>query len=77
VVHVYDLVDWVSDAGRQAGISARFAIRERQRENRHVPLRAGENVRYVVPQTIDRETLSESSVRLQLRVGSRSNRLSG
>lgn len=69
VVHVYDLVDWVSEAGRQAGISAaKFAIRERQRENRHVPLRAGENVRYVVPQTIDRETLSESSVRLQLRV---------
>ena len=69
VVHVYDLVDWVSDAGRQAGISAaKFAIRERQRENRHVPLRNGENVRYVVPQTIDRETLSESSVRLQLRV---------
>jgi thioredoxin reductase len=69
VVHVYDLVDWVSDAGRQAGISAaRFAIRERQRENRHVPLRTGENVRYVVPQTLDRETLSESSVRLQLRV---------
>ncbi len=69
VVHVYDLVDWVSEAGRQAGISAaKFAIRERQRENRHVPLRTGENVHYVVPQTIDRETLSENSVRLQLRV---------
>ncbi len=69
VVHVYDLVDWVSEAGRQAGISAaKFAIRERQRENCHVPLRTGENVRYVVPQTIDRETLSENSVRLQLRV---------
>ncbi len=69
VVHVYDLVDWVSEAGRQAGISAaKFAIRERQRENRHVPLRTGENVRYVVPQTLDRETLSENSVRLQLRV---------
>jgi thioredoxin reductase len=69
VVHVYDLVDWVSEAGRQAGISAaKFAMRERQRENRHVPLQSGENVRYVVPQTIDRGSLSEGSVRLQLRV---------
>jgi hypothetical protein len=69
VVHVYDLVDWVSEAGRQAGASAaKFALRERNSEDRHIPLKAGENVRYVVPHTIDRETLSESSVRLQLRV---------
>jgi NADPH-dependent 2,4-dienoyl-CoA reductase/sulfur reductase-like enzyme len=69
VVHVYDLVDWVSEAGRQAGTSAaKFALRERNSEDRHIPLRAGDNVRYVVPHTIDRETLSESSVRLQLRV---------
>ena len=69
VVHVYDLVDWVSEAGRQAGVSAaKFAVRERQRENRYVPLKAGENVRYVVPQSLDRETLAESTVRLQLRV---------
>ncbi|MEA4906964.1 MAG: FAD-dependent oxidoreductase [Anaerolineaceae bacterium] len=69
VVHVYDLVDWVSEAGRQAGISAaRFAVRERHKEDRHVPVRAGENVRYVVPHTVDRDTLSESSVRLQMRV---------
>jgi len=69
VVHVYDLVDWVSEAGQQAGTNAaKFAIQQRRREDRHVPLKAGENVRYVVPQTIDRETLSESNVRLQLRV---------
>ncbi len=69
VVHVYDLVDWVSEAGKQAGISAaKFAIQERRREDRHVPLVAGDNVRYVVPHTIDRDTLSESSIRLQLRV---------
>ncbi|MEN4011317.1 MAG: FAD-dependent oxidoreductase [Bellilinea sp.] len=69
-VHVYDLVDWVSEAGKQAGVNAaKFAIREQRRERRHVPLRTGENVRYVVPHTIDRETLSESRIRLQLRVG--------
>lgn len=69
VVHVYDLVDWVSEAGRQAGISAaRFASVERRKERTHVPVKAGANVRYIVPQTIDRESLSENNVRMQLRV---------
>ncbi len=69
VVHVYDLVDWVSLAGKQAGESAaRFAIQERRRENRRVPLVPGENVRYVVPQTLDRESLADSDVQIQLRV---------
>ena len=69
VVHVYDLVDWVSEAGKEAGKSAaKFAGKLRRLENRLVPLRAGENVRYVVPHQMDRETLTESIVRLQLRV---------
>ena len=69
VVHVYDLVDWVSEAGRQAGVSAaKFALVERRRENTHVPIKTGDNVRYVVPQTIDKESLADGNVRLQLRV---------
>jgi NADPH-dependent 2,4-dienoyl-CoA reductase/sulfur reductase-like enzyme len=69
VVHVYDLVDWVSEAGRQAGISAaKFAARLRRRETGLVPLRAGENVRYVVPHQVNRASLAEAPVRLQLRV---------
>jgi hypothetical protein len=69
VVHVYDLVDWVSEAGKLAGASAaRFAARIRRKENSLAPLRAGENVRYVVPHQMDRETLSETPVRLQMRV---------
>jgi len=69
VVHVYDLVDWVSEAGKQAGASAaKFAVQERRRETAHVPLIPGENVRYLVPQTLDRESLAFNNVRLQLRV---------
>jgi NADPH-dependent 2,4-dienoyl-CoA reductase/sulfur reductase-like enzyme len=69
VVHVYDLVDWVSEAGKQAGVSAaRFASVVRRNERVHVPIKPGENVRYIVPQTIDRESLAEGNVRLQLRV---------
>ncbi len=69
VVHVYDLVDWVTSAGMSAGASAgRFALAERGREQRHVPLQAGENVRYVVPHQLDKETLTRDKVMLQMRV---------
>jgi NADPH-dependent 2,4-dienoyl-CoA reductase/sulfur reductase-like enzyme len=69
VVHVYDLVDWVTEAGLAAGKSAAaFAQREREKERRHVPLHAGENVRYIVPHEIDQERLGQGEIRLQLRV---------
>ena len=69
VVHVYDLVDWVTEAGYSAGRSAaRFARELRRRELRHIPMLAGENVRYIVPHELDKESLSENEVRLQLRV---------
>ena len=69
VVHVYDLADWVTEAGYAAGKSAaRYAQALRRHEIRHVPLLAGDNVRYVVPHELDKESLSEGEVRLQLRV---------
>ncbi len=69
VVHVYDLVDWVTEAGFSAGKSAaQFALTVKAREKRHVPLLAGENVRYVVPHELDKESLTVGDVRLQLRV---------
>ena len=69
VVHVYDLVDWVTEAGLQAGKNAAaFALRERQSEIRHIPLQAGDNVRYVVPHYLDKESLATGDVRLQMRV---------
>jgi NADPH-dependent 2,4-dienoyl-CoA reductase/sulfur reductase-like enzyme len=69
VVHVYDLVDWVTEAGFTAGAgAARFAITVRNREIRHIPLLAGDNVRYVVPHELYKDSLAEGEVRLQLRV---------
>jgi len=69
VVHVYDLVDWVTEAGYSAGKSAaRYARELRRRELRHIPLLPGENVRYVVPHELDKESLAEGEVRLQMRV---------
>ena len=69
VVHVYDLVDWVTEAGYEAGKSAAlFAQGKLATPKQLVPVSAGENVRYVVPHTIDPEALSEGSIALQMRV---------
>ncbi len=69
VVHVYDLVDWVTEAGFLAGRSAaRFAIAERRRSSRMLKLQPGDNVRYIVPHVMDKESLAESKQRLQMRV---------
>jgi len=69
VVHVYDLVDWVSEAGFEAGKrAAQYAISLRNAETRYIPLKAGKNVRYVVPHKLDKSTLAQEDVRLQMRV---------
>lgn len=69
VVHVYDLVDWVTEAAYLAGRSAaRYALEERRRFAGRVRIESGNNVRYVVPHAIDRESLAEADQRLQLRV---------
>ncbi len=74
VVHVYDLVDWVTQAGYVAGKSAaQFAAAERvglDHLNGHHPLPviAGENLRYVVPQVMNKSSLAQGEVQLQMRV---------
>lgn len=69
VVHVYDLVDWVTQAGITAGKRAAQQITNHEsRIVNHVPTKAGENVRYVVPHKVDPETLTEDTVMLQMRV---------
>ncbi len=69
VVHIYDLVDWVTDAGFLAGrAAAKFAIAERKRGLGQVKLQAGENVRYIVPHVMDKESLAEEDQKLQMRV---------
>jgi NADPH-dependent 2,4-dienoyl-CoA reductase/sulfur reductase-like enzyme len=69
VVHVYDLVDWVTEAGLLCGRNAaQYAIRERKLHGRRVGIKAGSNVRYIVPHVLDKESLAESAQRLQMRV---------
>lgn len=71
VVHVYDLVDWVSEAGYVAGrAAAQFAGGERRDNLDYVRLGAGENVRYVVPHLLSRDLAPEAGLKLQMRVRS-------
>jgi NADPH-dependent 2,4-dienoyl-CoA reductase/sulfur reductase-like enzyme len=68
VVHVYDLVDWVTEAGYVAGKgAAQFAQAEKAPQGIQIPLKAGENIRYVVPHKLDKSHLAEDPIRLQMR----------
>lgn len=69
VVHVYDLVDWVTEAGLRSGKSAARLVKTGQSNNgSSIPVKAGENVRYVVPQTLHPDALADGDIRLQMRV---------
>ena len=69
VVHVYDLADWVAQAGLKPGESAaKFAKVERSLQTGTITTQAGKNVRYVVPQHIHIENLENNEIALQLRV---------
>ena len=83
VVHVYDLVDWVTEAGLTAGKRAAQGALALARvpqlatgapearpggEQGRVALAAGDNVHHIVPHFVRKEHLAQGSVRLQMRV---------
>jgi NADPH-dependent 2,4-dienoyl-CoA reductase/sulfur reductase-like enzyme len=71
VVHVYDLVDWVTEAGFVAGRGAAlFAQKASTASTHRIPLNATDGIRYVVPQYLDSENLKTEPIRLQMRVTS-------
>jgi len=55
VLHVHDLVDWVSLEASQAGIFAASYVRERKKADASIPVIAGEGIRYTLPQKISGE----------------------
>jgi len=71
VVHVYDLVDWVSEAGLIAGKAAAREISAGKKDRgKTIPVKAAENVRYVVPQALQPDRLAQGDIPLQMRVRS-------
>ena len=55
VLHVHDLVDYVSEEAEIAGASAAAYIRGESKKNVNIPLSTDGKIRYTVPQTITRE----------------------
>ena len=72
VVHVYDLADWVTQAGYKAGKhAAQYARDPQQLQGKSVPVQPGDNVRAVVPQLICQAAVcaaDEDGIELQFRV---------
>lgn len=66
VLQVHDLVDYVSDEAELAGIGAAAFVKNGQKDAATVPTKAGNGVRYVLPQRV--HTDSETDTALFLRV---------
>lgn len=68
VLHVHDLVDFVSEEAEIAGRSAAEYLLHGARAKRYLPVLAGENVSYIVPQRLDAD--GQTPVQLYFRVKS-------
>jgi hypothetical protein len=65
VLHVHDLVDWVSLEASQAGtFAAHYVLEGRERPDATIPVRPGDGVRYTLPQTITGEKDCTISLRV-------------
>ena len=57
VVHVHDLVDFVTEEAKNAGKNAAKYIKGKKRLNHFTEIKNGENISYTVPQKFDIESL--------------------
>ena len=67
VLHVHDLVDFVSEEAALAGRHAAAYLRQSRPAGRRIAVRPGEGIRYVVPQYLD-PAASDGPVTLRFRV---------
>lgn len=57
VVHVHDLVDFVTEEAKNAGKNAAKYIKDKKRLNHFTEIKNGENISYTVPQKFEIESL--------------------
>ncbi len=60
VVHVHDLVDFVTEEARRAGKNAAKYINGKNREGRFIEILNGKNINYTVPQKVYIDNLDEN-----------------
>ncbi|MFW5855705.1 MAG: NAD(P)/FAD-dependent oxidoreductase [Bacillota bacterium] len=69
VLHVHDLVDWVTEESEIAGKSiADYLAKSRERRNNVINVKAGKNVNYVIPQRIEFKGQNRKFIKLYMRV---------
>lgn len=68
VLHVHDLVDYVSEEAALAGANAAAYVQRGETAKRYIPILAENGVRYTVPQKIDVSGMNEK-VTVRFRVG--------
>jgi len=69
VLHVHDLVDWVTQESEIAGEwAAKYIKGEYQRAEKEIEVKGGENVSYVIPHTIELESEDRKRIPLYMRV---------
>lgn len=69
VLHVHDLVDFVSQEAQAAGKhAAQYVLQGKKQGGRDIPIVATEGARYTVPKTINRQRMEEKQV-IRFRVG--------
>lgn len=63
VLHVHDLVDYVSEEAAQAGRKAAAYLKgELAADGKEIPVRAGKGVRYTVPSTVNVNRMEQSQL---------------
>ena len=75
VLHVHDLVDFVSEEAARAGRSAAAFLHRSGGESRRIPLHAGSGIRYTVPQFIRTDAPESVTVRFRVAEPRRNCRL--
>jgi thioredoxin reductase len=69
VVTIYDLVDYVSMAGKAAGkAAAQYAVSGSKSQDSSIKIEPGKDIRSVVPQIIHRNSKSDEKILIELRV---------
>lgn len=70
VLHVHDLVDYVSEEAAQAGKNAAIYVKGERKEveTKDIPIQAVEGVRYTVPTSINTDRMEENAT-IRFRVG--------
>ncbi|MFT8348059.1 NAD(P)/FAD-dependent oxidoreductase [Clostridium saccharoperbutylacetonicum] len=59
VVHVHDLVDFVTEESKRTGISAARYIKNQLKKDKYVNIKNGQNVNYTVPQRLNKEDVQD------------------